>query len=179
MLTSQSTPIQNDLSEVWSMCHWLYPEIFIQETQQHWKEAFSLSSGNVDSTFLEDVKEFLGVIMLRRVKQSIPQGLGLPVKTEVVLHLPLTQEQKRLYLEVITGQSDFSKICTNEDSCHLLQTPPPSPGSEGFIHPHSMSQDIRENTSSRSVTNALMELRKVSNYLFVKRPFKFHALTSD
>lgn len=144
------------------MCNWLYPEIFVKETQQHWKEAFSLSSGKVDSTFLENVRDFLRVIMLRRVKQSKSQGLGLPVKTEVVLHLPLTQEQKRLYLEVITGQSDFIKFCTNEDSSHLPQTPPPSPGSEDSIHSHSTNQDIREKASSRSVTNALMELRKVS-----------------
>lgn len=145
------------------MCHWLYPEIFVKETLQHWKEAFSLSNGSVDSTFLEDVRQFLGVIMLRRVKQSTSEGLELPEKNEIVLHLPLTQEQKHLYLETITGRSGHVEVSVNEDRSHALQTPPPSPGTESFTHSHFRTQDAHEKESGRSVTNTLMELRKVSH----------------
>jgi len=153
----------NDLSEVWSMCNWLYPEIFVKETLQHWKEAFSLSNGNIDSMFLENVRKFLEVIMLRRLKQSASAGLQLPAKKEITLQLPLTQEQKHLYLETITGCSGHVGVFANEDSSHALQTPPPSPGTESFTRSHSMIQDAHEQGSGRSVINMLMELRKVSN----------------
>uniref|UniRef100_A0A093VG44 Lymphoid-specific helicase n=1 Tax=Talaromyces marneffei PM1 TaxID=1077442 RepID=A0A093VG44_TALMA len=155
------TPIQNDLSEVWSLCQWLYPEIFVKETLQHWKEAFSLSDGSIDTLFLEDIREFLGVIMLRRLKQSTSAGQEIPAKKEIILHLPLTQEQKALYLDVITGRSDFVKASTYENGSYSMETPPPSPSSESFNQSQPTSQKISEKGSGRSVTNVLMELRKI------------------
>jgi SWI/SNF-related matrix-associated actin-dependent regulator of chromatin subfamily A member 5 len=144
------------------MCNWLYPELFVKETQQYWKEAFSLSNGNVDPEFLDDVKRFLGIIMLRRLKQSTAASLELPAKREVILHLPLTQEQKQIYLEVITGCIDYVEDSANDNSIPALQTPPPSPGSRGFTHSDFINQDARAKESGRSVANTLMELRKVS-----------------
>lgn len=144
------------------MLSWLFPDVFVKETQQYWKEAFSLSSGNVDSEFLYNAKEFLEVIMLRRLKQSTAAGLELPPKREVILHLPLTQEQKRLYLEVITGCVDIVEDSAKDGSNHALQTPPASPGSENFTHSISTKHDVQVRGSLRSVTNKLMELRKVS-----------------
>ncbi|KAL3709382.1 hypothetical protein TMatcc_003172 [Talaromyces marneffei ATCC 18224] len=155
------TPIQNDLSEVWSLCQWLYPEIFVKETLQHWKEAFSLSDGSIDTLFLEDIREFLGVIMLRRLKQSTSAGQEIPAKKEIILHLPLTQEQKALYLDVITGRSDFVKASTYENGSYSMETPPPSPSNESFNQSQPTSQKISEKGSGRSVTNVLMELRKI------------------
>jgi SWI/SNF-related matrix-associated actin-dependent regulator of chromatin subfamily A member 5 len=161
------------------MCNWLYPELFVKETQQYWRDAFSLSDGTVDSTFLEDVREFLGVIMLRRLKQSTSAGLEIPAKKEVILHLPLTQEQKRLYLEVITGCVDFVEDSANDDSSYALQTPPASPGSEGFTRSHSTNQNARGKRSGLSVTNTLMELRKVGQPHSVPGSFGIPILTLD
>ena len=144
------------------MLSWLYPDVFVKETQQYWKEAFSLSRGNIDTEFLDNAKEFLEVIMLRRLKQSTAAGLELLPKREVILHLPLTQEQKRLYLEVITGCVDIVKDSTKNGGNHALQTPPSSPGSESFTHSDCAKQDAQVEGSARSITNTLMELRKVS-----------------
>ncbi|KAL1987084.1 hypothetical protein VTN96DRAFT_4958 [Rasamsonia emersonii] len=69
------TPIQNDLHELWSIFHWLYPEVFIPSTSELFKDAFSLSEGMVDSDFLLHVRKFLKVIMLRRLKDSHQSGL--------------------------------------------------------------------------------------------------------
>lgn len=143
------------------MCNFLYPEIFSKETLQHWKEAFSLSNGNIDSTFLDNVREFLKVIMLRRLKQSASAGLQLPTKKEITLQLPLAQEQKRLYIEIITGCSGHVGGSTNGDSSYALQTPPPSPGTECSTPSNFIAQDRHEKQSKRSVTNMLMDLRKV------------------
>lgn len=154
------------------MVNWLYPDLFVKETQQYWKDAFSLSSGHVDPGFLNNAKEFLEVIMLRRLKDSTAAGLELPAKREVILQLPLTQEQKRLYLEVITGCVDTVEDSANNDSHHALQTPPQSPGTESFTQSHSTRHDVRFKGSRKSITNILMELRKVSQLPSALNSFK-------
>ncbi|GIJ86053.1 hypothetical protein Asppvi_004926 [Aspergillus pseudoviridinutans] len=102
-LVLSGTPIQNDFSELWSIFHWLYPEVFVPATEKLFQEAFSLTDGKFDPAFLESVKDFLRLIMIRRTKDSPGVGLDIPPKTETVLSVPLSPAQRLLYLRILTG----------------------------------------------------------------------------
>lgn len=143
------------------MLHWLYPEVFVDETNTHFKEAFCLGDGKVDPVFLGHVKKFLEIIMIRRIKESMMAELQLPPKKEVTMYLPLTESQKRLYLEILTNGSDDGNLQVDQHDCQILMTPPQSPGFENNDS-YSATQPESKVTKRWSMTNILMELRKVS-----------------
>lgn len=138
------------------MLNWLYPEVFVEETNIHFKEAFHLGDGKVNAIFIGCVKKFLECIMIRRVKESMMAELRLPQKYEINLYLPLTEIQKRLYLDTLTGGTESGGYEVNQHAGHTFVTPPQSPGFEN----HSLQPATMAHRSS--MTNILMELRKVN-----------------
>lgn len=99
----QRTPVQNDLSELWSILNWLFPEIFTPRTSIPFKEAFFLSAGKVDLGFLAHARNLLKLIMLRRLKDSPGVGIGIPPKMEITLLVPPTKLQRNWYSRLLTG----------------------------------------------------------------------------
>ncbi|KAK6499908.1 hypothetical protein TWF481_010264 [Arthrobotrys musiformis] len=96
------TPIQNNLFELWSLVHWLYPEVFTNRTCDEWRQAFDLTRGKVDTTFVDSSRNLLELIMKRRTKQSPGISLGIPDKEEVVLYVPLSPMQRMWYTMILT-----------------------------------------------------------------------------
>ncbi|CZR64496.1 uncharacterized protein PAC_14394 [Phialocephala subalpina] len=96
------TPLQNNLSELWALLHWLYPEVFAANTNELFDTSFNLSKGQYSSTVLDDARHLLELIMLRRMKSSPGVDLNLPPKTEVLLFVPLTEMQIFWYKRMIT-----------------------------------------------------------------------------
>ena len=96
------TPLQNDLLEMWSLLHWLYPEVFTLDTSDNFKRAFNLSQGKVSTTFMDDARRLLEIIMLRRMKNTPGVNLGLPPKEEILLYVPLTPMQRFWYTRFLT-----------------------------------------------------------------------------
>ncbi|KAL5330229.1 hypothetical protein ACEPPN_003754 [Leptodophora sp. 'Broadleaf-Isolate-01'] len=96
------TPLQNNLSELWSLLHWLYPEVFIDKTNHLFDTSFNLSKGQYSNTVLDDSRRLLELIMLRRMKTSPGVELNLPPKTEVLLFVPLSPMQRFWYTRMIT-----------------------------------------------------------------------------
>ncbi|KAL8983082.1 MAG: hypothetical protein Q9205_002571 [Flavoplaca limonia] len=96
------TPIHNDMSELWSLLHWLYPEVFTEDTSIIFKEAFNLTKGQVSTSFMDDARRLLEHVMLRRMKDSEGVDLNLPPKTEILLYTPLTPMQKFWYQRLMT-----------------------------------------------------------------------------
>lgn len=115
----------------------------------------------MDLDFVDDVKKFLKVIMLRRVKDSTTIGLELPRKTEVLMYLPLADLQKRVYLEVLTGVGGNMMMAVNDNIDCMPATPPLSPGVDRDSARYIEQVPLNE-SSSRSISHILMELRKVS-----------------
>ncbi|KAI9679363.1 MAG: hypothetical protein M1817_005385 [Caeruleum heppii] len=97
------TPVQNNMTELWALLHWLYPEVFVENTSELFKNSFDLSRGKVVTTVMDDARRLLELVMLRRMKTSPGVDLDLPPKTEVVLLVPLTPMQKFNYTRLITG----------------------------------------------------------------------------
>ncbi|GAB7350777.1 hypothetical protein MBLNU459_g1319t1 [Dothideomycetes sp. NU459] len=96
------TPIQNNLREMWSLLHWLYPEVFNAKTSEVFEEAFDLGRGKVSTSFMDDSRRLLELIMIRRMKNSPGVNLGLPPKEEVLLYVPLTPIQRFWYTRLLT-----------------------------------------------------------------------------
>ncbi|KAL1856708.1 putative ATPase [Paecilomyces lecythidis] len=104
------TPLQNNITELWSLLHFLLPEIFNDlNSFESWfdfssvldrsgqKDVIERRKRNLVSTMHAILKPFL----LRRVKTDVETSL--PKKREYILYAPLTQEQKELYREILNG----------------------------------------------------------------------------
>lgn len=106
------TPLQNNIAELWSLLHFLLPEVFNDlNSFESWFDFSTVlddkgSGGkgekrkrNLVSTMHAILKPFL----LRRVKTDVESSL--PKKREYILYAPLTTEQKELYREILSGTS--------------------------------------------------------------------------
>lgn len=105
------TPLQNNLKELWSLLHFLLPDIFTDwESFESWFDFSDLEDEKLTEEFIADkmkqdlVKKIhliLQPLLLRRIKQDV--AAYLPKKREYVLFAPMTREQTDLY-NVITNK---------------------------------------------------------------------------
>ncbi|KAJ6787711.1 hypothetical protein PWT90_08479 [Aphanocladium album] len=99
------TPLQNNLRELWSLLHFLLPNIFTDwESFESWFDFSALEDEQGTQEFIQDqmkqdlVKKMhliLQPLLLRRIKQDV--AAYLPKKREYVLFAPMTKEQTDLY----------------------------------------------------------------------------------
>jgi ATP-dependent DNA helicase len=107
------TPLQNNLSELWSLLHFLMPDVFDKlEAFESWFDFSEVKSKqSYDQIFSEERKKVLvGKIhlilkpfLLRRVKSDVEKMM--PKKREYVLYAPMTQLQRELYQAILGGTS--------------------------------------------------------------------------
>ncbi|KAE8311432.1 SNF2 family N-terminal domain-containing protein [Aspergillus transmontanensis] len=159
-LVLTGTPVQNNLRELWSIFHWLYPHVFIPSTAEPFEEAFSLGDGKFNPEFFGQVQKFLGLIMLRRVKESPEVGLSIPLKTETVLSVPLSEFQQNSILGGHDGIpfNHRPRTDTNKQSNMICEQ------DDGSIEGpfRRSSAEYSEKKKYRILSNILMELRKCS-----------------
>jgi ATP-dependent DNA helicase len=146
------TPLQNNLTELWSLLNFILPDVFDSlENFQSWfdfDEVVDSSAQGETKAEVEDkvatdlvtkLHAILQPFLLRRLKSDIP-NLQIPVKKQVVLYCPFTEPQKVFY--------DLIKM---RDFDYLVQ-------------------QLANTGSAKSVRvqNIIMQLRKVCNH-----PFQF------
>lgn len=104
------TPLQNNISELWSLLHFLLPDVFNDlDSFESWFDFSSVLDKNSQADLIEKRKRnlvssmhaILKPFLLRRVKTDVEHSL--PKKREYILYAPLTSEQKELYREIISG----------------------------------------------------------------------------
>ena len=104
------TPLQNNISELWSLLHFLLPEVFNDlNSFEGWFDFSSVLDTNGQAERVEKRKRnlvtsmhaILKPFLLRRLKTDVEHSL--PKKREYILYAPLTAEQKDLYREIISG----------------------------------------------------------------------------
>ncbi|KAL5002537.1 SNF2 family N-terminal domain-containing protein [Aspergillus recurvatus] len=104
------TPLQNNITELWSLLHFLLPEIFNDlNSFQNWFDFSTVLDNNGQTDMIEHRKRtlvstmhsILKPFLLRRVKTDVETAL--PKKREYILYAPLTTEQKDLYREILNG----------------------------------------------------------------------------
>lgn len=131
------TPLQNSVMELWSLMHFLMPDVF--ESHSEFKVWFSKplneaaqaqAAGTDEKTkIVSALHEVLRPFLLRRLKADVEKGL--PPKHEHIVRCPLSKRQRQLY-EDFMASSDVQNTLQSGD----------------FF----------------SVMNILMQLRKVCNH---------------
>ena len=107
------TPLQNNIAELWSLLHFLLPEVFNDlDSFEGWFDFSSVleNKTNADgkavkrkNNLVSTMHAILKPFLLRRVKTDVESSL--PKKREYILYAPLTSEQKDLYREILAGTS--------------------------------------------------------------------------
>jgi ATP-dependent DNA helicase len=106
------TPLQNNIAELWSLLHFLLPEIFNDlNSFESWFDFSSVLDNKGQEAIIQKRKRnlvstmhaILKPFLLRRVKTDVETAL--PKKREYILYAPLTSEQKELYREILAGSS--------------------------------------------------------------------------
>jgi ATP-dependent DNA helicase len=117
------TPLQNNLSELWSLLNFLLPEIFddlrvfeswfsAKDMHENMEERKRVVAQEQQSSILTTLHQILTPFLLRRVKTDV--DLEIPPKKEVLVYCPLTQRQKDLYRHIVEKTiADF--MATEED----------------------------------------------------------------
>ncbi|TDT62753.1 SNF2 family DNA or RNA helicase [Fonticella tunisiensis] len=97
------TPIENNLTELWSIFDFLMPGYLL--SHQKFLERFERPIASGDKNALEDLNKHVKPFILRRLKKDVLKEL--PPKIESLLSAELTEGQKKIYLaylEQIKGQ---------------------------------------------------------------------------
>ncbi|CAF0978049.1 unnamed protein product [Adineta steineri] len=137
------TPLQNSLMELWSLMHFLMPNLFASHHEfREWfsnplTEMIEQGQTNANDSLIKRLHKVLRPFILRRLKVDVEKQM--PKKHEHVIMCHLSKRQRQLY-------DDFIQCKTTRDTIQ-----------QG----HYMS-----------VINILMQLRKVCNHpdLFESRP---------
>jgi SNF2 family DNA or RNA helicase len=105
------TPVENRLSELWSIMHFLNPGYL--GTRQAFRQKFALPIERYqDQTALAQLKQLTTPFILRRVKTDPRVISDLPEKVETKVYCNLTEEQATLYEAVV---QDVMKRIEEED----------------------------------------------------------------
>ncbi|KAI3405653.2 IRC5 [Candida oxycetoniae] len=122
------TPLQNNLNELWSLLNFILPDIFHDlELFQQWfnfdeltkfeqdeeqdEETRKLIKYNIQETLIKNLHTILKPFILRRLKKDVIRDL--PPKKEYLIHIPLTNLQKKIYLDALNGQLQAGLIESN------------------------------------------------------------------
>jgi superfamily II DNA/RNA helicase len=143
------TPLQNDLTELWALLHFLLPKVFDSSVnfEEWFNSPINNATGEKDKVQMTEEETLLIIhrlhqvlrpFLLRREKKDVEDQL--PEKVERVIRCDLSAMQKRFYKNI----SEHNKV--------LLDT----------------EDGKRKNMS---LNNTVMQLRKVCNhpYLFLER----------
>ena len=104
------TPLQNNLSELWSLLNFLLPEIFddlrvfeswfdAKDIHESKGEAARITNQEQKDSILSTLHQILTPFLLRRVKTDV--DLEIPPKKEVLVYCPLTARQNELYRAIV------------------------------------------------------------------------------
>merc|ERR1712029_377418 len=100
------TPLQNNLSELWSLLNFLLPEIFddlrvfeswfdAKDLHENTTELARITAQEQKNSILSTLHQILTPFLLRRVKTDV--DLQIPPKKEVLVYCPMTNRQTELY----------------------------------------------------------------------------------
>ena len=104
------TPLQNNLSELWSLLNFLLPEIFddlrvfeswfdAKDLHENQDELARITAQEQKNSILSTLHQILTPFLLRRVKSDV--DLQIPPKKEVMVYCPMTTRQTELYRAVV------------------------------------------------------------------------------
>jgi len=99
-LVLTGTPVQNNLTELWGLLHWLYPSVFTEATERLFKNSFDLEHGKYSLPFITAAQNLLSTVMLRRTKANVE--VDVPPKETLTVFLPLSELQRFWTYKLLT-----------------------------------------------------------------------------
>nr|XP_020664443.1 lymphoid-specific helicase isoform X3 [Pogona vitticeps] len=101
------TPLQNNLSELWSLLNFLLPDVFDDlKSFETWFDITSISeiaedivAQEKEQNILHMLHQILTPFLLRRLKSDV--ALEVPPKREVVVYAPLVKKQEIFYSAIV------------------------------------------------------------------------------
>jgi len=104
------TPLQNNLSELWSLLNFLLPEIFddlrvfeswfdAKEMDVNVEEEKRIVAQEQQNSILSTLHQILTPFLLRRIKADV--DLDIPPKKEVLVYCPMTETQREMYTAIV------------------------------------------------------------------------------
>ncbi|MCC8046667.1 MAG: DEAD/DEAH box helicase [Clostridiales bacterium] len=93
-LALTGTPIENRLSELWSIFDFLMPGFLYSQKDFEQRFAIPVTKGK-DQEAMEKLKKMTSPFLMRRRKEDVLKGL--PAKLEEVRYVPISGEQQKLY----------------------------------------------------------------------------------
>ncbi|KAL0964383.1 hypothetical protein UPYG_G00323070 [Umbra pygmaea] len=100
------TPLQNNLSELWSLLNFLLPEVFDDlKSFESWFDVATLQTdanavaNEREQNVLHMLHQILTPFLLRRLKSDVT--LEVPPKKEIVVYAPLTAKQESFYTAAV------------------------------------------------------------------------------
>ncbi|KAF1854242.1 hypothetical protein Lal_00015317 [Lupinus albus] len=161
------TPLQNNLKELWSLLHFLLPNIFTDwEAFESWFDFSDLEDEQGTEEFIADQKKqelvkkihlILQPMLLRRIKQDV--AAYLPKKREYVLFAPMTKEQTDLYNVLTNKKVDTRQYLEDKvrekiygaESAESAEASTKSSRSSSAAAPKSMTLPVRESPRKKQV----------------------------
>lgn len=178
------TPLQNNLAELWSLLHFLLPEIFDNlQIFESWFDVGVLNGKDANEQIVaqEQEKHILSMLhdiltpfLLRRMKCDVE--LFIPPKKELLVYAPLTPKQEEYYRATVSrtiwqviGRQELSsveQISEQEDSGARYKT------RRG--RPKQVTSSIKPSDSFAAMSvaniklqNIMMQLRKCCNHPYL------------
>uniref|UniRef100_A0A8B9L460 Proliferation-associated SNF2-like protein n=1 Tax=Astyanax mexicanus TaxID=7994 RepID=A0A8B9L460_ASTMX len=102
------TPLQNNLSELWSLLNFLLPDVFDDlKSFESWFDISTISGSDSDNIVVNEreqnilnmLHQILTPFLLRRLKSDVT--LEVPPKKEIVVYAPLTAKQEAFYRAIV------------------------------------------------------------------------------
>lgn len=113
------TPIQNTMSELWALLHFIMPDLF--DSHEHFQEWFSKdieahskNQGELNQEQLRRLHSILKPFMLRRVKKDVENQIA--PKKEVEMKCLMTEKQTKLYNGIKNKLNSISNLFSSVDS---------------------------------------------------------------
>ncbi|ORY44788.1 hypothetical protein BCR33DRAFT_679304 [Rhizoclosmatium globosum] len=124
-LILSGTPLQNNLTELWSLLNFLMPDIFESITDfESWFDLDDIKNSDDPSgidkestTLVSQLHEILKPFLLRRIKTEVE--VDLPKKRELFLFAPLVPKQKELYDACVGGIAQFREYLIQKRESNL------------------------------------------------------------
>ncbi|TPP54469.1 SNF2 N-terminal domain family protein [Leishmania donovani] len=108
------TPLQNDLTELWTLLEYVGPQIFSHGDADQ-RPNTGANAGEEQGLLLACLKTVLQPFVLRRIKATV--GIKLPPKYDLVLPTPLTPKQQLLYARVQSEERYSNSRLTHLRKC--------------------------------------------------------------
>ena len=140
------TPLQNNLSELWTLLRFLLPDAVHPDSQKTFAKGFVQGGGamQVEQSCVQAARDLLGMLMLRRTKAEV-LAKELPPKREEVVTIEMAPVQKDIYRKLLEGEGSIGRLAELNG-----------------VLPEGEQEPGKYSNRFRSLSNLLLQLRKCS-----------------